>query len=324
MFADKNTDSAITPGPAVINNGGGPSPAPAQTPEQSATPRTMRIFDQSGFYRFVVRSNVAHHGDAAHEAQSAICRMKILNDHPGEYRLLDLACGHAPIAMARAMASFPATTFHYTGIDCNPAQVEGAGHHRFAKNVAKRSFVQGDAWDLSQAETASIDFVYVGLNLHHGTPKEVAHLFSEIRRILKPGGVFFNHDSFRPEGTPLIARPSCNPADANESFVQIPEYKLEGITLPNCFSNQLTAAEAGERDWRRLFVPLFQRQLEEHHGDAAGIAATCKHIWDRDFSLTVSETVALLKAAGFENVSGRYFVPSRTPLGEYYGALQAY
>lgn len=86
----------------------------------------MRIFDAGGFYKFVVDSNTALHQGAAQRLIQELGSFLTSRPSHEPVKILDLACGAAPIAVARAISAFPADSFEYHGIDNNEGQVTGA------------------------------------------------------------------------------------------------------------------------------------------------------------------------------------------------------
>ena len=129
--------------------------------------RREELFNRSGYYRFLLDSNSLLHREAAAVAIDALNPLlkERASDEP--VRVLDLACGGWPTAIAGVMAAFASRTFEYTVIDINPDQVELAStRFEFPENVNATHILEGNAWDL---ETAGVepgfDLVFSGLDL---------------------------------------------------------------------------------------------------------------------------------------------------------------
>lgn len=106
-------------------------------------------------------------------------------------RVLDLGCGLG--GPARRFAS--ETGCHVTGIDLTQEFVDTATALSAMTGLSDRtSFVQGSAQDLpfAAASFGAATMIHVGMNL-----PDKARLFSEVARVLKPGGVFAIYDVMR-------------------------------------------------------------------------------------------------------------------------------
>ncbi len=81
--------------------------------------RREELFSRSGFYGFLLKSNVLLHREAARAAVDAF-QPVVAGYGRGPVAILDLACGGWPVTVAEAMAAFPGAAFRYTGVDINP------------------------------------------------------------------------------------------------------------------------------------------------------------------------------------------------------------
>ena len=109
-------------------------------------------------------------------------------------RVLDLGCGTGSIGQ-RLLAQFPVAT--YIGIDVDAALLELAGSlseeygNRF--RVAKLDLALPQ-WS-SSFEDGQFDVVTSSTALHWMNDEEIARIFCDVFRLLKPGGVFLNADN---------------------------------------------------------------------------------------------------------------------------------
>jgi ubiquinone/menaquinone biosynthesis C-methylase UbiE len=123
--------------------------------------------------------------------------------HPErETAVLDLGCGPGDLA-AILVARLPGA--RVIGLDLSPGMVELARRHGGANGRLR--FEVGDAARLP-FESGSIDLVVSTLSLHHWT--EPAAVFSEMRRVLRPGGAALVYDlrllTVEADAMPEIAR----------------------------------------------------------------------------------------------------------------------
>lgn len=99
-------------------------------------------------------------------------------------KVLDVGCGVG--GPAREIAKF--TGAHITGLNNNDYQIERATHYAFKEGLSNQlTFVKGDFMQMSFPDN-SFDAVYaIEATVHAPTLKGI---YSEIFRVLKPGGVF--------------------------------------------------------------------------------------------------------------------------------------
>ena len=73
--------------------------------------RREELFSQSGFYGFLLQSNVLLHREAVADAVEAVGVVlgDLGSDEP--VGVLDLACGGWPVTISEVMEAFPATRF---------------------------------------------------------------------------------------------------------------------------------------------------------------------------------------------------------------------
>jgi ubiquinone/menaquinone biosynthesis methyltransferase len=107
-------------------------------------------------------------------------------------RALDLACGTGDIAFGLADAGA-----HVTGLDVTFRMVQLARHKR---RPASPAFLQGDMMALPFAD-GRFDIVTAGYGLRN--VPELVPAIDEIRRVLRPGGIFVSLDFNRP-ADPLV------------------------------------------------------------------------------------------------------------------------
>lgn len=283
--------------------------------------RREALFNRSGFYRFLLETNVLMHREATATASRVLADLASAVG-PRPLRVLDLACGGWPLSIAEAMAALPGQQFTYVGVDINPDQVESARNlFRFPDAVIEVSILEANAWDLGPLRLeAGFDLVFSGLNLHHGTPEEIDFLARELWRRLAPHGYFLSHDVYRPERTPYRRRPMVNPLDPGESFVLVPPEKLLAAGVPA--AELLQDTEAGEPPWREDYIQRMYRLLLQCGADAAGADSTAAHMRQRDYPVSLGELRALLEAHGFLVETGRYS-GSNHPMAPFLGWARA-
>lgn len=278
-----------------------------------------KAFSMGGFYTFVLDSNMMLHNQVAESGSLAIENWLATAPARPVVRLLDLACGGEPVSVHRMMAHFPATNFEYTGVDLNPDQITKAREFKFSENVSKVHLIEGNAWDVSELLRGGqlagpFDIVFSGMNLHHGTPEEIYCLLLQLKPLLAPGGLFMNHDFYRPEQSSYLRRPPFNPANPSESFAMVP---VETLCASGKCPVAVAEANAADNDWRLPFVDKYRLSLRHLGAEEQGIDQVMDHVLTRDYPVSLSEMRKLCAAAGF-TLQQLKLNSEKEPLGEYF------
>lgn len=285
--------------------------------------RREKLFSNDGFYPFIVESNVLLHREAI-EAARYLFELLLKKRMPEQpVTVLDLACGGEPVVIAQIMASFPDRRFHYTGIDINPDQVEQArSGFQFPKNVIEVRIMEGNAWDFRATELVrKYDVVFMGLNLHHGTPEEIYYLATRIADLIADDGLFINHDCFRPDDQPYLRRPDCHPENPDESM-QLLEKEILSTTPKPSFTINEIPSDVSEPDWRLRYRQSLSATATERGGDKAGIESMNQHVNLRDYPISLQEFRNIFESVGFKVNTLRY--ETRDPLGEFIAMAVAF
>ena len=278
--------------------------------------RREQLFSRTGYYRYLLNVNVLLHREAA---EASIERLGALLDgrHSGQpMRVLDLACGGLPITIARVLEAFPDQAFQYTGIDVNPDQVELARkQYDFPPNVTRARIIEANAWDLEPlALEPGFELVYSGMNLHHGTPEEIAFLGTQLLKLLAARGLFISHDVYRPDTAPYRRRPDHNPADPTESFLLVDPLRLAGAGIVP-FETE-TDHRPEEPAWRLDYLRRMRETLGARGADPAGAESTVRHMEQRDYPVSTRELRDLLQAQGWA-VEVRRYPETGEPMAPY-------
>ena len=279
--------------------------------------RREALFSRSGSYRFLLDTNALMHREAKAAARSVLGELTVAAPRR-VLRVLDLACGGWPLSIAEAMGSFADRRFEYTGVDINPDQVESARSlFRFPDPVTKVRILEGNAWDLApMGLEPGFDLVFSGLNLHHGTPEEIAFLARELLRLLAPGGRFLSHDVYRPAAARYRRRPAVNPSDPRESFRLLAPEQLAAAGIS--YLPLLVDGDSGEPAWRVDYLERMHRLLLECGADVPGADSTVAHMRQRDYPVSLGELRGIFEPLGFVVETGRY-QGSEHPLAPYLG-----
>ncbi len=278
--------------------------------------RREELFSRSGYYRFLLDCNALLHREAAAVAIEALTPIFQKRASYDPVKVLDLACGGWPTAIAGVMAAFPERAFAYTGIDINPDQVElAATLFEFPSNVLTVRILEGNAWDLGPLGISSeYELIFSGMNLHHGNPEELLYLARQLRGLLASDGLLFSHDVYRPDAQPYRPRIDVNPEDASKSFRLIDAGRIAaaGITAFDFAED----TSSGEPSWRLEYLEQMRRTLIARGGDTDGTLSTIAHMRQRDFPVSTRELSEILALAGF-TTRIRRFDDSGEPLGPF-------
>jgi ubiquinone/menaquinone biosynthesis C-methylase UbiE len=99
--------------------------------------------------------------------------------------LLDIGCGNGVVALYVA-SNYPVHSV--TGVDLNTDNLKIADEEKEKRSIINVNFIEGDAQNLWQIESNSIDIIINIESAFHYHHKEL--FIDEIYRILKPGGQF--------------------------------------------------------------------------------------------------------------------------------------
>lgn len=103
------------------------------------------------------------------------------------YRVMDLCCGTGDIA---ALLCGREDVEELYAVDFSENMLSVA--HSRLDSIPKAHVQKGDAMDLSEFESNSFDAVTIGFGLRNVT--DLRKTLKEVKRILKPGGIFLNLD----------------------------------------------------------------------------------------------------------------------------------
>ena len=121
---------------------------------------------------------------------AASCAAHLLPHLEPGMRLIDLGCGPGTISVGLAAAVAPGALH---GIDMEPSQIEMASAAAKAGGHGKAVFQVGDATDLP-FEDASFDVAHCHALLNHAPDTQA--VLAEVKRVLKPGGLFAAREVF--------------------------------------------------------------------------------------------------------------------------------
>jgi SAM-dependent methyltransferase len=275
--------------------------------------RREALFSRSGFYGFLLKSNVLLHREATRDAIEAVKPIISLYGKIQPIAVLDLACGGWPLAIADVMAAYPEITFHYTGVDINPDQVElAASTFPFPDNVTEKHLVEGNAWEFDRLDLdKTYPLIFSGMNIHHGTPDEVAYLGLQIQKYLLAGGRFISHDVYRPDNTPYLPRPAI--IDSEAASLVDPQ-RLSTASLPRLDIDRQLVND--EPEWRVDYLQRMRRTLLERGADPDGAESTVRHMRSRDYPISTRELRHLMEGLGFQVWIHRY-QKTAEPLGPF-------
>ena len=104
---------------------------------------------------------------------------------PKEAKILDLGCG-----VGGDSIFFAKKGYKVIGVDFSKEALKKAKENAKSFKIKNVTFVYQDISKRLKFENASFDVVYARLSIHYFTDKVTERIFKEIKRILKPGGIF--------------------------------------------------------------------------------------------------------------------------------------
>ncbi len=281
--------------------------------------RREAAFGAKSIYAFIVDNNVLMHKEAAQKGSKIIAQwLKQQKKITQPFRVLDLACGGAPLIPNALMAFASSARFEYTGVDINADQVEAARNFKFAKNVKAR-ILEEDAWGFKNLGSKKFDFVFIGLNTHHAVPEELAFLARNVNSLLSPGGLYINHDKFRPERHRYLPRPDFS-ATTEKSMRLISIKKLVRARIPAKSYPFLQQDQIG--GWREALFQKFYKIMAGLNCNLASLEFSMEHVRERDFPVSVREMHKIFSKAGFKTKIHGYG-RNPHPLKQYFSMLSA-
>jgi SAM-dependent methyltransferase len=261
-----------------------------------------KAFSRNGFYGFMLESNLLLHRQVARAGARFLSDWLSLRKSGEPVRVLDLACGGSPVSIADMFRAFPQQQFQYVGIDVNPDQIIAARAFEFPDNVREKLLLEGNAWDFSEIfgdeVEGKFDFVFSGMNLHHGSHAEIYCLLKQVKEILPDEGLFLNHDLYRPDYAPYESRPQVNPLDEQEVFAMIALARLSDLGGEK-FSCKTSGSPENEA-WKPEFLDRYRQTLVAKGASEAGIAEVLSHVANRDYPISISELQQIVDDLGFK------------------------
>ena len=254
--------------------------------------RHETVFNKGGAYRYIVERDLLLHQEAMQTVHQVLKKWAEAHPQQATIRVLDLACGGAPIIIAKAMGEFSDRRFDYLGVDINHDQVESARDFNFSPNT-RATLKEADCWELDALiDQGPFDIVFIGLNTHHAVPEELRYLAKQLRRLLSKDGAFINFDFFRPKKFPYLRRPDGTPN---------PHEPL---------------------GWRKEFVQTYENVMKQHGMSKKMITETIQHVTERDYPVAAEDWVEILQQTGF-NAQIYTYKGSPSPLKSYFETIVA-
>jgi SAM-dependent methyltransferase len=214
--------------------------------------------------------------DTIRDSQTARVLAEIFVDHRSP-AIVDYGCGALRLLNA-LLTKCPEREWSYCGLDLEPPEIRFSGEHAQLAELPQR-----DRWTtdtLSSARQADRSFdVAVLMNVLHELPiADVATAFQDIRRLLKPGGVFLLIDTvllhegeprfvpFYPWEVEELTYGAENRSYVSKSGIPISVFRIQQRNLP-CYWGMTSAIHtlmAVKRDhWSRLSAEMSRKENPE-------------------------------------------------------------
>lgn len=148
----------------------------------------------------------------------------------------------------------------FTGVDLTPLHVRIASER--GKELANLRFVECDFHDLKPCADGSLDLVFdVEAGCYSDTPSKLEAFFSELRRVLRPGGLFVQFGFFRSEAFEDLSPPATLAARLVERAWVIDRFHTESAW--NRAAAMAGFAVRERKDLRAASMPSVQRLYQQ-------------------------------------------------------------
>ena len=189
-------------------------------------------------------------------------QLRRLGRSPKPGRALDFGCGVGRLTQALA------TRFdHVVGIDVSPTMIQLA--QRLNRYPEKVRYVLNQAPDLSQIESASVDFLYSDIVLQHLEPERARVYLTEFMRLLPVGGIaVFQLPSVKRPLSEISNLPLSMPMDAYRASIRIVDALPASLGLQEAATLTVDVTNASSIAWDQSVVGAIR--LGNHWRGASG------------------------------------------------------
>ena len=214
--------------------------------------------------------------------------------------VLDLGCGPAT-QLCQVAEMNPEIRFR--GVDLSANMLESAAAHAQAKGLRNVSFMEADITRLDGIESSSVDAVF-SLALHH--LPSTGHLeacFSEIARVLRPGGAIYLADFGRLKFLKsVLFFAYMNAKNQPHLFSLDYERSLRAAFLPEELrAHSAALLPAGVRVFSTFLAPLLvviQTQAKPHNGEQRNRLAKMRARLSRRYRADLDELRLFFRLGG--------------------------
>lgn len=142
---------------------------------------STKIFVKNwSIYRKIIEND-----NMSHKAGYSVLKQIILDEIPGPFSFVDLACGDAHYS-SKILAETNVKT--YTGLDISEQALSFA-RDNFSGSQIEASFIRADFINFAEHIEKGADVIWVGFSVHHLDTKQKLEFMSNVREVLADGGI---------------------------------------------------------------------------------------------------------------------------------------
>ncbi len=156
--------------------------------------KTHKIFKKFNLYEEIVRHNYMYHEELIHVTKK---RLNILEENRS-ITFLDLGCGDAYLTSQLFPKEAP---INYVGVDLSESALKDAEINLSGYSGWEVDLHCEDLLDFLKKNNTKFQIISCGFSLHHLKTEDKKKVFKEVKKSLKPGGLFLLYDVVRGEET---------------------------------------------------------------------------------------------------------------------------
>lgn len=146
-----------------------------------------------------IYKKIIENDNMSHEAGYSKLKKIIMDEIPGPFSFVDLACGDAHYSSIILEETNAKT---YTGLDISEQALSFA-RDNFSGSQIESNFIRADFINFAEHIEKEADVIWVGFSVHHLDTTKKLEFMSNVREVLADGGIFMLYEPILLEGEDL-------------------------------------------------------------------------------------------------------------------------